>query len=146
MRPVPAANCHITLAFIGEAGEADEAAIGDALRFADAPVTGLSLGAPFWLPRRRPRALALDVHDSHGELEACHSRLAAALAETVGWQPERRFRPHLTAVRLGRGVDPGSQALPVSPQIAFSGESVTLYRSLLLPEGARYEALSRVEL
>lgn len=146
MRPVPASNCHVTLAFIGDCGGSDIAAISEAVEDTAAPVTGLSLGAPVWLPRRRPRALALDVRDGRGELEACHSRLAASLAEAIGWQPARRFRPHVTAVRLSRGVDPGSQALPVSPALDFSGEAVTLYRSVLLPEGAQYEPLATVGL
>lgn len=146
MRPVPARNCHITLAFIGKAGESAVPLLGEAIESSAAAVTGLSLGAPVWLPRRRPRALALEVHDSRGELDACHSRLAAALGEATGWKPERRFRPHLTAVRLGRGVLPEEKPLPVSPALEFSGEAVTLFRSQLLPEGARYDALVRVGL
>lgn len=143
MRPVPARNCHITLAFIGEAPEKSVAPIGEAIGRSAAAVTGLSLGAPAWLPRRRPRALALEVHDGHGELEACRSRLAAALEEAIDWREERRFRPHLTAVRLGRGVEPVEHPLPVSPALGFDGEAVTLYRSRLLPEGAEYEPLLR---
>lgn len=146
MRPVPAANCHITLAFIGDSGKRDAAAIAEAIERSAQSVAGLSLGAPIWLPRRKPRALALEIHDAQGELEACHTRLATALAEAIGWQPQRHFRPHLTAVRLSRGVDPALVTPPVSPAIEFSGEAVTLYRSELLPEGARYEPLAAVEL
>ncbi len=143
MRPVPAGNCHVTLAFIGDCRPDEVEAIAEAVGQSAGPAGGLSLGAPVWLPRKKPRALALEIHDSLGELEACHSRLAAALGDAVGWQPQRRFLPHLTAVRLSRGVDPGTRSLPVSPALEFSGEAVTLYRSTLSPEGARYEALSR---
>lgn len=146
MRAVPAANCHITLAFIGEASESEAAIIGAAVERSAVPVSGLSLGAPVLLPRRRPRALALEVHDNHGELRECHERLAGNLADDIGWQPARRFRPHLTAARLSRGVDPALHPFPVSPAVEFSGEAVTLYRSRLLPEGASYEALVRAEL
>ncbi len=146
MRPVPARNCHITLAFIGKADESAVAPIDEAIEASAAAVTGLSLGAPVWLPRRRPRALALEVHDGRGDLEACHHRLAEALGEAIGWEPERRFRPHLTAIRLGRGVLPGKTPLPVSPALDFDGEAVTLYRSRLLPEGAQYDPLVRVRL
>jgi len=139
---VPAEMCHITMAFIGEAGEGDVAAIAEAVEASASAVTGLSLGAPVWLPRRRPRALALDVHDGRGELGACHDRLASALEQAIGWKPERRFRPHVTAVRLSRGVDPGSHGLPVSPALEFDGRSLTLYRSELTPQGARYETLA----
>lgn len=144
MRAVPAANCHITLAFLGSCGESALAAIEAALESAGSGVRELSLGAPVWLPRKRPRALALEVHDGLGELESCHSRLAAALDEAIGWRPERRFRPHLTAARMSRGLSPREVTLPVSPMQDFDGEAVTLYRSQLLAEGARYEALARV--
>ena len=146
MRPVPAHNCHITLAFIGEAAESTVASIDEAIESSAAPIAGLSLGVPVWLPRRRPRALALEVHDGRGELQACHLRLAEALGEAIGWESERHFRPHLTAIRLGRGVLPGETPLPVSPALDFDGEAVTLYRSELLPEGARYDPLVRVGL
>jgi 2'-5' RNA ligase len=146
MRPVPARYCHITMAFLGESGESEVPLIGEAIDVSAEAVEGLSLGAPAWLPRRRPRALALDVHDRTGELAACRKRLADALGQTVGWRAERRFRPHLTAVRCGRGVEPAEYALPVSPRMEFAGRSLTLYRSSLLPEGARYEPLFTAEL
>ena len=146
MRAVPAANCHITLAFLGSCDVSTLAALECALESAGSSVRELSLGAPVWLPRKRPRALALEVHDGLGELEDCHSRLAAALDEAIGWRPERRFRPHLTAARMSRGLSPGEVTLPVSPIQDFDGEAVTLYQSQLLAEGARYEALARIQL
>ncbi len=146
MRPVPAANCHITLAFLGSRSESQVGLIEAALESSASAVAGLSLGAPVWLPRKRPRALALDVHDSLGELKACHANLASALADAIGWRPERKFRPHLTGARMGRGVSPAETALPVSPMLDFDGEAVTLYRSQLLAEGARYDPLASVRL
>jgi 2'-5' RNA ligase len=144
MRPVPAGSSHITLAFIGEVPESQVDPIAEALDSAATAVAGLSLGAPVWLPKRRPRVLALDIHDARGELAACQARVAGALEEAIGWQSDRPFRAHLTAIRLGRGFQPEGFALPVSPAIDFKGEAVSLYASRLLPEGARYDLLATV--
>jgi 2'-5' RNA ligase len=146
MRPVPQRFCHITMAFIGESSESSIAPISEAVEDSASAVTGLSLAAPVWLPRRRPRALALDIRDQTSELAACQSRLATALEAAIGWQSQHHFRPHLTALRLGRGIDPEDCPLPVSPAAEFSGEALTLYRSRLLAEGAQYEALFTVGL
>jgi 2'-5' RNA ligase len=144
MRPVPARNSHITLAFIGETPESQVWTAAEAIESVAGTVDGLSLGAPVWLPARRPRVLALGVHDENGELARCQRRVAEALHEAIGWRSDRSFFAHLTAIRLGRGFQPREIVLPVSPAISFSAESVTLYASRLLPEGVEYEAIATV--
>lgn len=151
LRPVPAENCHITLAFIGDREESDLDRIRQAVRKAAAPnpdfaVPLLSLGAPVWLPPRRPRALALEIHDDRGDLAALQREVAGNLDRVIGWKAGRRFRAHLTTARTGRGFDPDRLRLPRSPDLGFEPEAVTLYSSTLLPEGARYEPLERVVL
>lgn len=151
LRSVPARNCHITLAFLGDREETEIPAIAAAVADAADPASGLavpalSLGAPVWLPRRRPRALALEVHDDRGELAELQAAVAAGLDRAIGWRAGRPFRPHLTAARTGRGFDASDIRLPVSPAAEFEPEAVTLYESTLLPEGARYDPLERIEL
>ena len=149
MRPVPARNIHVTLAFVGERPAAEISPLSQALRMLGASAAGrpplaLSLGAPVWLPRRRPRALALEIHDDGGRLRELQAELAGLLGEATGWRPERAFRPHLTAVRLGRGAPAAGPALPVSPAAEFVPASVSLVLSRLTPEGAEYEPLETV--
>ncbi|MBK5111301.1 MAG: RNA 2',3'-cyclic phosphodiesterase [Thermoleophilia bacterium] len=146
VRVVPSRNLHITLTFIGGQPESEIPSIAAALRESAAPVTGLSTGAPLWLPRRRPRALALEVHDSLGQLAEVQRATARAVAEAVGQPaPDKAWLPHLTAIRLSRGAAVPGPELPVTPAIGFDAEAVTLFRSQLKPEGAEYEALERVE-
>lgn len=145
LRVVPARNSHITLAFLGERDEFEVEEISGAVGATAAPVTGLSLGAPAWLPRKRPRNLVIDIHDDRGELGALQANLARQLGELVGFREERTYRPHLTCARTGRGFDPAGVGLPVSPSIAFEAVSVTLYSSLLRPEGAEYEVIERID-
>ncbi|MDQ2622507.1 MAG: RNA 2',3'-cyclic phosphodiesterase [Actinomycetota bacterium] len=151
LRAVPARNIHITLAFIGDRDRTEISGIADAVADATDPASGLpvptlSLGAPVWLPPRRPRALALDIHDDRGDLAALQAAVASSLDRSVGWRAGRPFRAHLTAARTGRGFETTGIRLPVSPALLFEPESVTLYESTLHPDGARYEPLERIEL
>ena len=63
----------------------------------------LSVGAPLWLPPRRPRALAVEIHDDDGRARRPARRpWQGAAGEAVGWEPERRrFRAHVTVARAG---------------------------------------------
>lgn len=143
LRVVPARNSHITLAFLGELNEFEVEEVISATASSAAAVTGLSLGAPAWLPRRRPRNLVLDIHDDRGELGSVQSDLARELKAGLEWRESRPYRPHLTCARTGRGFNPAGSNLPVSPSITFSAASVSVYLSRLQPEGAEYEALAR---
>jgi 2'-5' RNA ligase len=143
---------HITLCFLGSRPVEEIEAIGKAVS-ADwtisdrSPVGEVSLGAPVWLPPRRPRTLAVEVHDDgRGALNALHDSVTRAIVAVSGWEPERRrFRAHLTVARIGgryaaelRWAEP---SLPATPQLRFTPESLVLYRSWLSPAGASYEAL-----
>ena len=147
MRLVDVEMLHVTMAFLGSRPVADVDAIGAAVRTCAAPVTGLSLGAPLWLPRRRPRALAVQVHDDGGALAAVQASLVAGLADALAWEPERRvFRPHVTVARMSAGSGPRTRALPPTPAACFDGVALTLYRSFLSPSGATYESLASASL
>ncbi|HYM45853.1 MAG TPA: RNA 2',3'-cyclic phosphodiesterase [Solirubrobacteraceae bacterium] len=145
---------HLTLCFLGDRPVDEIAAIAGALGGCAGPVGELSIGAPLWLPPRRPRSLAVEVHDDpHGGLEALRGALVGALAEVCGSgedEHRRRFRAHVTLARLragsGRGASEqgslGERALPATPALSFKPEEIVLYRSWLAPAGASYEALA----
>jgi RNA 2',3'-cyclic 3'-phosphodiesterase len=161
VRVLGAETMHVTLCFLGgrPIGEID--AIAAALEAPPAQGVELQVGAPLWLPPRRPRALALELHDRTGALTRLHAGVRDAIAGAIDWQPEcRRFRPHVTVARIGRGGgrralaaarrrgrsdadgEPQELALAPSPQLSFAVGELVLYRSLLSREGARYEAIA----
>lgn len=173
LRPVAEEALHVTLCFLGSlpldaaepvgaaveraaggwaaGGRADRGTDADGAEADGAPaVDGLALGAPLWLPRRRPHALTLALSDRDGALGRLQSALAAALAAGGWFEAEARpFLPHVTVARVRRAGDPRAlarQELPEPPSAAFAGVAVTLYRSHLGRGGARYEALTRVSL
>ena len=126
-RPVPAANRHVTLVFIGDADTAPA--------LAEAPPRAvLRVTRPLLLPPRRPRVLAVGLEDASGELTAYQARLARALDRVE----DRPWLPHVTVGRARdrRGVRSGHPTFAVAAQ-EFTPPSATLYAS----RGGRYEAL-----
>ena len=142
LRPIPPDSIHLTLAFLGTRPLAELDLLVEAIDHALREVGEIESGAPLWLPKRRPRALALGVREESGSLEELRSVLVQGLWTVAGWEPERQgFLPHLTVGRVGRGVRPNRSKLPPAPTLKFPPETITLYRSHLGSEGARYESL-----
>jgi RNA 2',3'-cyclic 3'-phosphodiesterase len=160
LRLLNAESLHLTLCFLGSRPVGEIEALAAALAAAVEDACELSVGAPLWLPPRRPHALAVEIHDRDGELARVQERVGGALVGASSWQPERRrFRPHITLARVrgrvgggrrattgtaGAGVDrPGRElSLPPTPRLRFTPETIVLYRSWLEPAGATYEALA----
>jgi 2'-5' RNA ligase len=91
--------------------------------------------------------LAVRVDDPGGALDRVQSSLSDALAGGGWYVPEARpFLAHVTVARVARGARVRSVDLPPPSPLAFAGSVVTLFRSRTSPQGARYEALRRVEL
>ena len=98
------------------------------------------------MPPRNPRLFALDLDDEDGRATALHAA-ASEVLERGGWYtPEKRpFWPHVTLARVKRGERrvaplPGDPPPPGEP---FEAGVVTLYRSILRPQGSLYEPLAR---
>jgi 2'-5' RNA ligase len=147
LRVLDAASVHLTLSFLGgrpvdQLDELADSMAGACEGFASLELT---LGAPAWLPPRRPRALAVEVHDASGELVRLQGSVELALGAADG-RP-RRYRPHVTVARTRSDFRvPASIELPVTPAASFRAEGVSLVRSWLEPGGARYEPQRTVTL
>lgn len=158
LRAIAPGGLHLTLAFLGDRDEDEIGRAQEALLAAIATATGpppvpvAIAPEPIGLPRRRPRVVAFAAASpgAVGLREELVARLAAAgLA-----QPDRRpFRPHLSVARV-RG-DPAAgrsrRAVAGLPSLGPAGHTfdavrVSLYRSQLRSQGARYSALADVDL
>jgi len=145
-RPVPAANWHLTLRFLGETpaeaesrlvGEMEESALGEAFE-----ISFGSLGA---FPRsERAAVLWMGISTGTSELAA----LAQTVEQTVrraGFPAEGRpFSAHLTLSRFrpAENVAP-LVARSTGEAIAMPVREVVLYRSHLGGGPVRYEAAAR---
>jgi len=150
-RAVPAANLHLTLAFLGNVPPERGSAVVEALREALPALPGplrVRLGPLTPRPSRgRARLLAADLVEPTGELEALGLRVQHALA-ALGFAVDvrERFWAHVTVVRFSKPVAAGRQAWPEDER-QFDVSRATLYDSLLSPGGPpRYEPLWRGDL
>ena len=136
-------SLHVTLLFLGDRPVGEIDALAEALGEAAERNTACELqtGAPIWLPPRRPRALAVELHDEDGALAALQRDIAGALCRVAGLGLPRRFRAHLTLARARAGPA-RLEALAPTPALRFLAEEVVLYRSYLEPGAARYERLA----
>jgi len=145
-RPVPAANLHVTLAFLGSVperrlGELAEIAKSAATRpgggGADSP--GGSLGLTFdhleyWRGAQLLCALPAGTPTSIVELAR---RLQGSLAAS-GFAPDLKpFRPHVTIVRKVSRPGPMERIDPV----AWGFTGLSLIESRTLPAGPQYDEL-----
>ena len=144
-RPTPQQNLHLTLAFLGEVGEAGASLAVDALEEACAGVGPVAL-VPRELGsfgRGRDRTLWLGF-EATPELEGLAARLRAGL-DARGLDFDRKaFVPHVTLARRARLVEGALDGLEFP--LAEDARLVTLYRSYLGRDGARYKPLHTVEL
>jgi len=148
LRMTPAAQLHITLAFLGQKneGERDQAALLleelTRLQAFDVSCTGL-----VGLPRgRSPRVIAVACEEPSGRLAAMHDELVASLVAAGLYEKEKRpFFPHVTIARARGGSRFDGAGFSPEP-VKFTAVRVTLYNSVLKASGALHEALKTVQL
>ena len=141
-------SLHVTLCFLGWC-EADQVSqIGAACELVSTePPVELRVGEALWLPRRRPRVLAVALDDPDDRLARIQEVLAQELYAGGWYAPERRrFLAHVTVARVRRGSAIARKQLQRPPAESVVGNRVTLFRSTLHPGGARYEPLHSVTL
>ena len=144
-RFVPAENHHLTLAFLGEVGEAEARAAMSAVDAACAGAAPVSLAAAGLgtFGRARDATLWLGI-EKDPRLMALAERVRAELLARGLVFDEKPFLPHVTLARrvhVPRG-SLGDLAFPLPDEAS----RVTLFRSTLEPDGARYKPLYTVEL
>lgn len=148
---------HLTLKFLGETPAAKQPAITAAMQQAAtgyAPLHLHATGLGCFPNLARPRVVWIGLG---GDLDALAALAAAmeAATETLGFAREGRpFSPHLTLGRvrqeagsadvkaLGRLIE----ATHVGEIARWTAESVSLMRSDLRPDGARYTCLAEAPL
>jgi 2'-5' RNA ligase len=149
LRPVAEDALHVTLVFLGYLPEKE---IGRVASTAFAPLAGLpaprlAVRAVKPLPPRSPRLFAFDLEDEDGRAQAVQAAASGALEAARFYKPEKRpFWPHVTFARVKRGRRATPLEADPPPSNAFDAREVTLYRSILRPQGALYEPQERLRL
>lgn len=155
LRPVREEALHITLAFLGYTPEKEIGRLAEIVEAGAVPAPRIELGEPVAKPSPgRARLFALPA-DSPGAV-SLQADLEERLVAARLYKPEKRpFWPHVTVARVrpeGRGskrparVSRQPGGLPAELLQPFSGVRMTLYRSVLQPQGALYTPLAQIEL
>lgn len=135
-RRIPAANLHLTLAFLGEV-RGDR--MNELLRLGD------DLDRESFLLRldrieywKKPGLACLRPDAVPPALARLAGQLHTGLAMAGFAVEQRHFKPHVT---LARDVPIGTASLPVWPVLEWRAPAVALLRSRLSPEGSEYALL-----
>jgi 2'-5' RNA ligase len=142
VRTVPAANLHVTLAFLGHRPAEEAAGIAAELRAAAGRARRPALRAARY---RETRSVGMVVfEDDGGHATRLAGDLAARLERLGVYEPEKRpWLPHVTVVRFRRPP----RRRPDPPDLGLvSPSEVALYHSVLRRAGAQYEIRESVPL
>ena len=140
---------HVTLVFLGYLPEDEIERIAEltAAAVPEAEPPELTAVGVKPVPPRGPRLFALDLDDEADRCGALQAAVSDALVGAGLYEPEKRaFWPHVTLARVRKGARVRAFDTPSPPSEPWRGAAVTLYRSVLRRDGARYEPLHRVPL
>ena len=139
----PTENLHVTLVFLGDVAEPDAEDLIDALGdAADGPVRLKGARIQGFGRVDQPRSLVVALEPDPA-LMALQKRVER-IARDLGLEPDRRkFLPHVTVGRLGRGVDPVGVERWMTAHIGaelpdWTATEMILWSSLTRPEGSLY--------
>lgn len=134
--PVPQANLHLTLAFLGEADELTLARLMAAAGRQHCPPLRIRLDQTGWFARAK--AAWVGPREWPNELEVL-ARALRRQGEKLGLgNGEQGYRPHVTLSRKA-GEAPAELS---APDFVLQADSFCLYRSVSTPEGVHYEQLA----
>ena len=141
-RIVPAANLHVTLAFLGSRPVAEVDGVAGALRTAAAGARPLRLRVRGYRETRSVGMLTFD--DEGGAGRELAERLFGLLEELGVYRREARpWLPHVTVVRFRERP----RLAPPLPDLGeISPSDAAVYSSVLRSAGAQYEVLESVAL
>ena len=144
-------SIHLTLKFLGEIDPFRVDEIISALRPAVVPAFGLRLRGLGAFPNfRNPRVVWCGVEGETEKLSLLQAGVETACAG-LGFEREARpFHPHLTLGRVNgkRNLQPLQDYIKIGTELecAFLADCVNIYKSVLMPRGAEYTVLKRIEL
>ena len=140
---VPQENLHITFQFIGETKEEDIPEIAEFLEASFSELSALLFTNPKLeiLPGRDPKIIWISLENSDSLIQKTSKRLKSKLRQMGYKIDSRRLRFHITLGRIKKRLPEKAvrQILTTELKInSFEVSEVTLYKSLLKPQGPRY--------
>lgn len=125
-RPVPVANFHLTLLFLGSVDQAQVSAICTAASKIQVPGKPLTVALDRLEVWRKSNALVLTSGDAPLELMRLSYALEQAMLSSGNDQGHKEFRPHLTLSRDYRSPVPEAD---IEPEFFLRADRFALYES-----------------
>ncbi|MBU0755494.1 MAG: RNA 2',3'-cyclic phosphodiesterase [Planctomycetes bacterium] len=142
---------HITMKFIGEMDPLSVPLVTKAIQSASQGVRPFEVefaSVGVFPDLKRPRVFWAGIRDAGKNLEIVYNRLEAELSKLEFKSDRKPFLPHLTLARI-KGKPSGRVDLEEGRDLSFGRQTVkkvTLFESVLRPEGPIYTPLSTVTL
>ena len=151
LRWLPASQLHLTLSFLGDIGQENEAALRESLSQVHVPSFFLPLqGVGFFKARGRPSVVWIGVGKGHPHLFALHKHIQDAVLHAGLEADLRSFHPHVTVARSSgistEALRPWIRKHETDGLGMFEVKEFILYSSVLAPEGATYSEEMRLPL
>ncbi|NDW52660.1 RNA 2',3'-cyclic phosphodiesterase [Aliiroseovarius sp. PrR006] len=145
-RPQPIENLHVTLAFLGDQSHDALQDVHEALEVTSLPAINAEFSGLEPLGGKVPSVLGLMVLGVDG----LQKQVLSCVRQAGITLPHRRFKAHVTLARLPRKPLPEDMTalghvLQTHGAVRFPDtqlDTLSLYRSELHPDGARYEVLA----
>lgn len=157
LRPVRPENMHLTLKFFGSVNARHVDSIVDTVTHAVKAIRPFTLrlgNVGAYPDNRSPRILWVGLDGDVALLQDAHRRIETALGQIAIKPDSREFRPHVTIARI-RDRASNIERRKVAETL-FSAEfrsgllvpvdSISVMRSVLLPEGPQYSSLAELSL
>jgi len=147
-------NIHVTLKFLGDTNEDRIQEIGGKIEQAVSGIRPFRIevkGVGAFPNLRRPRVIWVGAESNPAVLESIVENLDNELKELRVKPEDRKFTAHLTLGRVKEALDGAALAEKVQTLAQFVAGSfevtaIELIKSELLPTGARYTTIRKVEL
>lgn len=149
-RVVARENLHLTLAFLGEIEQGQLARLHEGLLALRLPAPVLRVTGVDLFGGRKPTLCFAGV-EQNAELSAARTAVRQVCLQAGVPLKRERFRAHVTLSRFGRALSDRDAALLAGRlgMLSIPGQRAArmgLFRSQLLPGGARYECLAEYAL
>ena len=143
-KPVEIHNMHFTVQFLGEVSEEMVRKISSELSYLEfTPFSVSFMGVGVFPKPSSPRVIWIGTNKGADELEKLADMIRMKLSQ-LGFQPDKKFKPHVTIFRVKKKIDNISNKLQKFSSYSFGNqliEQIKLKKSTLTPNGPIYTDL-----
>ena len=144
-KPTKINQIHFTLQFLGEINEEECEKVKDSLKTITFSGFDLSLKGVGGFPNlKNPRVIWIGIDENGAEKLIKISEEIGLKLTSLGFEKNKKFKPHLTVFRVKNKTDDISSLMKEYEGIEFGTQSITnikLKRSILRPKGPEYSDL-----